>query len=226
MSTEQATFEGTAVKLLRESAEWRLLGLLFERPRPGWLEQVTALAGETADPHLRAAAEAARAEGTEGVYHTVFGPGGPAPPREVSYAQTLQPGGMLADLGAWYGAFAYRPEAGEAPDHVAVEAGFVAYLRLKEAYARARGEDEQAEVTADAAQSFVEEHLSLLAEPLSAVLAAGTIEYLDHAGAALLERVGPARKATGPGTDAGAAACPFVQIDGDPDSAGFECGAG
>ena len=33
-------------RLLREAAAWRLIGLLFERPREDWSTQVAAIAGE------------------------------------------------------------------------------------------------------------------------------------------------------------------------------------
>ena len=69
----------TQNQLLGEAAEWRLLGLLFECPLPNWREQMDALAAEVVDADLKAAAEAARLEASEGLYHSIFGPGGPAP---------------------------------------------------------------------------------------------------------------------------------------------------
>ena len=67
--------------LLREAAEWRLISLLFECPNEEWQAQVAALAAEITDADLKAAAVAAREEAGEGIYHTIFGPGGPAAPR-------------------------------------------------------------------------------------------------------------------------------------------------
>ena len=123
-------------KLLRDAAEWRLISLLFECPGKDWQTQVNALAGEVDDADLQAAV--ASCEGaTESVYHSTFGPGGPAAPREVSYRQTLMPGQMLDEIGAFYQAFAYQPSIVEPPDHIAVMTGFIAYLRLKEAFGNA-----------------------------------------------------------------------------------------
>lgn len=185
-----------ALALLREAAEWRLIGMLFECPGEGWQTQVAALAEEIPDAGLKAAAASAREEAGAGLYHTTFGPGGPAAPREVSYRETLEPGHFLGELGAYYQAFAFTPATPEPHDHVAVEAGFIAYLRLKEAYAHARSDAEQAAVVGDASRRFMEDHLNTLAEPLAASLAASGISYLAQAGAALLRRVGPRRQVT------------------------------
>ena len=168
-------------ELLRDAAEWRLIGLLLERPAGDWREQVAGLAGEVCDPGLKAAAKTAQTEADRAVYDTTFGPGGPAAPREVSYRQTLMPGQMLDEIGAYYQAFAYQPALGEPPDHLAVMTGFIAYLRLIEAY----GNAEQAEITARAARDFINIHLNMIAEPLAQSLAHSGIAYLAQAAAAL-----------------------------------------
>ncbi|HMV50090.1 MAG TPA: molecular chaperone TorD family protein [Blastocatellia bacterium] len=177
-------------QLLREAAEWRLLGLLFECPSPSWREQIESLATEVSDADLSAAVETARREASEGLYHSIFGPGGPAPGREISYRDWTQPGYLLSELTSYYDAFAYEPAIVEAPDHVSVETGFVAYLKLKEAYAEAMTDDEHAAVTREAAQQFVKEHLSMMTEPLARSLEHSGVEYLALAGKALLARVG------------------------------------
>ena len=185
--------ESKGTELLREAAEWRLLGLLLACPLGDWQTQVAALAAEVADEQLAEAAAAAREDAGEGLYHTTFGPGGPAAPREVSYREYVTPGQSLSEVTGCYDAFAYRPTTDEAPDHVAVEADFMADLRLKEAYATARGDDEQAALTAEAAQRFLEDHLSSIAAPLAQSLDAFGLRYLTLASAALLHRVGPPR---------------------------------
>jgi len=184
----------TQNQLLGEAAEWRLLGLLFECPLPNWREQMDALAAEVVDADLKAAAEAARLEASEGLYHSIFGPGGPAPGREISYRDWAQPGYLLSELTGYYDAFAYQPAILEAPDHVSVETGFIAYLRLKEAYARTGSDDEHAAVTSEAAQQFITEHLSAMTEPLARSLEHSGVEYLALAGKALLARVGSPRE--------------------------------
>ena len=180
--------------LLREAAEWRLLGLMFECPNEHWRAEVAALAREVEDPLLASAAHRALEESGEGLYHSTFGPGGPAAPREVSYSQSLELGSMMSEIAAYYDAFAYRPAIAEAPDHIAVQLGFLSYLRMKQAYAFSAGDNENAEITAQAARQFITDHLARMAEPLAAGLSASGISYLDEAGQALARRAGPAPK--------------------------------
>ncbi len=189
MSPASGELDPATVSLLREAAEWRLIGLLFECPGETWQAEVASVAAEVAAPDLRDAAAAAVAQAAAGLYHTAFGPGGPAAPREVSHRATLVAGRLLAELRSAYEAFAYAPASSEPPDHVAVEAGFVAYLRLKEAYARARGDPEQAAVARQAARQFSAEHLQHVAGPLARTLASSGVGYLAQNGAALLRRV-------------------------------------
>ena len=182
-----------ALRLLGEAAQWRLIGMLLACPQGDWQPQIAALAAEATDEQLKRAAAAMADEASEGLYHTTFGPGGPAAPREVSHREYVVPGPSLSDVVAFYSAFAFCPSTDEPPDHVAVEADFIAYLRLKEAYAVTRGDSEQAGMAADAARSFLEDHLSSIAEPLAQSLAASGITYLQLAAEALLSRVGPPR---------------------------------
>lgn len=189
MSTYTTISPETSV-LLEEAAIWRLAGLLFECPAAGWADQVVTLACEIKEPLLAAAAEAARREGTTELYHSTFGPGGPAGPREVSYQRGVLPGGVLAEIRDLYDAFAYRPAVDEAPDHIAVEAGFVAYLHFKQAYALARGDDERAGLCAEVARRFIREHVSRIVHPLASSLACSGVTYLAGAAEALRSRVG------------------------------------
>ena len=182
--------------LLKQAADWRLIGLLFECPVGTWRDDIAALARDTGDALLYSAVTHAIEEASEGLYHSTFGPGGPAPPREVTYVKAVQLGYLLSELTAFYDAFAYHPVTRESPDHVSVEAGFIGYLRLKEAYAVTRGDEDQASVTADAAATFMREHLSALAEPLAATLDASGLAYLAEAARALATRVGPPPSAT------------------------------
>jgi hypothetical protein len=99
----------------------------------------------------------------------------PAPPRcgssacassargraeEIRALAREDPGQVLADLAAFYRAFAYAPETEEPTDHVAVEAGFVGYLWLKEAYALAQVDTAAAGLTASARGRFIEVHVA------------------------------------------------------------------
>lgn len=183
----------TTTSLLQQAAEWRMLGLLFECPGPAWRKHVAALARDIADPTLQSTALAALDEAAEGDFHSIFGPGGPAPAREVSYHESLQLGYLISELTAFYSAFAYHPVTEEPLDHVSLEAGFIGYLRLKEAFAVANADPDAASVAREAASSFINDHLSCLAGPLAKSLSNSGINYLAAAGQALLARVGPPR---------------------------------
>lgn len=186
------------LRLAQEAAEWRLLSLLFECPTSAWRSQITALMGEVVDPDLKSAAQDALHDSSEGVFHYVFGPGGPAPPREATYHQTVQLGYLMSELQAYYGAFAFSPTTHEPPDHVSVETGFIAYLRMKEAYALSCRDEERAATAAESAQRFLQEHLANIAQPLADRLEGSGIPYLAKAGAALLRRVGPPQTPASP----------------------------
>jgi TorA maturation chaperone TorD len=163
--------------LIAEAAEWRLIGLLLERPRCGWHDEVAALAREAGNDALRAAAMAARAA-TEGDYLRLLGHGGAVSPREVTYQPFADPGQMLAALATVYEAFAFRPRVEEPIDHIAVELAFVSYLLLKEGFARARGDREAAATTAAARRAFMEGHLAVFARTFAQRLEAVGPSYL------------------------------------------------
>ena len=182
--------------LLRESAEWRLIGLLFECPSVEWHEQIAALRGEVKDPELQSAAALAAKEADEGVYHSIFGPGGPAPARQASYQDSMELGYLMSELTSYYDAFAYRPKIQEAIDHVAMEAGFVAYLRFKQAYALCHQETEKAEIAAESSARFIADQLSVMAEPICNLLVNSGVGYLAKASQALFVRVGARRKSS------------------------------
>jgi hypothetical protein len=197
-----------AQALISAAAEWRLIALLLERPRAGWHGEVAALGREVRDPALCAAAQAAHDAG-EGEYLRLVGPGGHVSPREVSYRSFEDPGRILADLAATYAAFAFQPRAEEPLDHLAVEAGFVGYLLLKEAFAVARGDGEAVQTTAAARHAFLEAHLDA-ARPFAARLTAAGGSYLATSARVLAERV-PAHQA------------PLVERDGAADHPCSSC---
>jgi len=218
MSTESA-LSPSVQALIAEAAEWRLIELLFRCPSESWPAELKSVAREVHDPQLSEAATHAAAEADPGIYHSIFGPGGPAPVREASYQRTVQLGYLLSELNAYYEAFDYKPNsqasASEPPDHVSVEAGFVGFLRLKQAFALANASTEEAAVAGEAAARFLQEHLSNIAEPLSHALAHSGQRYVDLAGKALLRRAGPTRKQI----------FDMLDQDGcDSDSCMFECG--
>jgi hypothetical protein len=76
----------------------------------------------------------------------------------------------MSELIGCYNAFGYQPATQEPCDHVAVEVGFIGYLRLKEAYAQACQDPTRAEATADEARRLIEDHRAAIVEPLATTL--------------------------------------------------------
>jgi hypothetical protein len=156
---KKRTSDIEARKLVEQAASWRLAALLLERPRPKWQEAIGVMLPEVSDRKLVSFAEEAE-QGSEENYHRLFGPGGTVSPREVSYCGFEDPGRLMAELQSFYHAFSYLPHREDSIDHVSVEAGFVGYLFLKEAYALKRGDSAAAEITKSARTRFMHEHLS------------------------------------------------------------------
>jgi hypothetical protein len=192
--------------LLEQAARLTLLGLLFERPTTAWREKVERLAAEIRDDGLCGIARKAAAS-TEGSYLAMLGPGGRVSPREVYYRGAEDPGSLLADVSAFYRAFAYAPKTEEPTDHVAVEVGFLGYLRLKEAYAASLGMDEAVRTTREAFERFAAQHLRIWSEPLSRALARAGAGSLEDAGQLLVGLVGAVAEPAG--TPEGEEAEPF-----------------
>ncbi|MEW6271129.1 MAG: molecular chaperone TorD family protein [Thermodesulfobacteriota bacterium] len=180
---------------IARAARLRLLGLLLERPRPGWRDELVRLAMEIDDPPLRAAVAAARTA-SEGQYLALLGPGAPFSPREASVVGLGDPGWMLAEIARCYEAFGYTPRAEDPPDHVAVETGFVGFLELKESLAWASGDAEAACTVAAARAAFVERHLAPLVARLARCLEAAPASHLALAVDVLAARI--AVQATSP----------------------------
>ncbi len=179
------------LRLLKTAAEWRLLGLLFERPQPGWREGLRGLCAEVGDSRLRAAARRAL-DASEGEYLRMLGPGGMISPREVAYCGQEDPGRVMAELAGFYEAFGYHPRAEDPMDHIAVECGFVGYLFLKEAFGRADNDQSRATLAADARTQFIDRHLARLAGAVAHRLDGVDGSYLSHPARLLAARV-PAR---------------------------------
>ncbi len=156
--------------LVAQAAAWRLASLLLERPRPQWRSEVAELAAEVKEPKLRLSA-AETGQATEELYHRLFGPGGTISPREVSYCGMEDPGQVMAQLASFYQAFSFTPRREESIDHISVEAGFVGYLFLKEAYADLQGDSESGDITKEARERFIKEHLERCAQ--------GLVDHLD-----------------------------------------------
>lgn len=202
--------------LLSEAARWRLLGLLFEYPRDRWRDELEALQSDLQDETARSLAAAALEFSSEGLHSALFGPAGTVPAREVAYLGGVQFGYLMAELAAFYDAFGFEPSADEAYDHISVEAGFVGYLKLKQAYAAVSGKAEHAAIAAQAAATFVKEHIAMFAEPMLPRLENFAPDYLASAGKMLLELAGPSPRSGYPLGDV---------FDGEDDSSEMSCGS-
>jgi nitrate reductase assembly molybdenum cofactor insertion protein NarJ len=184
-------FDRDAREALADAAAWRLLGLLLERPKAGWREQVETLARETHSQTLSAAARVARVA-REGPYLALLGPGGSISPREIAYRGMEDPGHLLAEIASFYDAFAYRATAEDPVDHAAVEAGFVGYMQLKLAFALSRGDEDDARVVSAAVTRFLAEHVRYWAAPLAKRLSRSGASHLLLAAREIARRAGPA----------------------------------
>lgn len=178
-------FDATCRRGLQEAALWRLLSLYFERPRPVWLEQVEALDAELQNDRLKEALRSA-GQAEEGVYLRLLGPGGRVSPREISYRPLADPAAILADLKAYYEAFAYSPQTEEPPDHISTELGFAGFLRLKQVYAESEGNPQAAELCREALERFLETHLLDFASAFVQKISACPDSYLMSPVQALL----------------------------------------
>jgi nitrate reductase assembly molybdenum cofactor insertion protein NarJ len=170
MSTTSNPLRATEIGLLAEALRWRALGLLFERPRPEIEGLLARLAPEIDDPVLEELAEQAATAITAEHHVAVFGPGGTVSPREIAYHRMGDPGHLLARLNALYAQFAYAPKTEEPPDHVAVECGFLGFLRLKQAFARSEGAHDAVREIERAFALVRTEHVAVLASGLRAKL--------------------------------------------------------
>lgn len=209
------TIDPDVVRLLTEAAEWRLLGLLFEYPSESWRARVAALLPDLHDENLRSLGHLALDFSTEGLHTALFGPAGTVPVREVAYQGGVQSGYLMAELSGYYDVFGYRPAINEADDHLAVELGFVSYLKLKQASAIASGDAEHASIAAEAIITFMKDHLAIQAEPVAKALETFAPDYLIEAGNIILRHTGPAPHT---GYPLGA------PLTGDDDSDDIACG--
>jgi nitrate reductase assembly molybdenum cofactor insertion protein NarJ len=203
------TLQPRAGELLSQAAEWRLLGLLFEYPAGHWRSNLEALLPSLARPELSALAEAALEQFSEGLHIALFGPAGTVPVREVTYHGGVQFGYLLAELSAYYDAFGYEPLIEEAADHLAVQVGFVAFLRMKQAMAELGEDAEHAQLAADAAGAFIREHLAVQAEPVARALENFAPPFLVAASRRIFELAGPAPRSGYP------LSCPLADEKGE-----------
>lgn len=166
---DAGSFEPAAIAAdLRRAASHRFLALSLSPPSAAVAEELRALAAEVDDALAEHAATLAEAGGPElqGLYHRLLGPSGRVPDVECAYDEDAVAGrgARLADIAAFYRAFAYprfaegAPAAGT-PDHVATELDFIAWLHLKMAHARHARLAEALAITDAARSAFLRDHL-------------------------------------------------------------------
>ena len=147
---------------LERAANWRMSSLLFSEPHADRAAELTELAALVSDP---ARAEAVGLAGDTALrfddYYRALGPGGCAA-TESAYdrAAIANRGPLIADVAAFYEAFAYPPRLTSdlAPDHVAVELDFLGFLALKVAFALDQNQQEESIVGRAAYREFLEAH--------------------------------------------------------------------
>ena len=147
---------------------------------------------------MRGIAEAALEHASEGLHIALFGPAGNVPVREVTHYGGVQFGYLMAELSAYYEAFGYQPQVDEADDHLAVQLGFMSFLKMKQALALIEGNSEHAQVACEAASSFLKEHLAVQAEPVLQALGNHAPDYLVQGGELILQQAGPSPRSSYP----------------------------
>jgi TorA maturation chaperone TorD len=147
---------------LERAANWRMASLLFSEPRADCAAELTGLATLVSEPaRAGAAGLAADTAFRSDDYYSALGPGGCAA-TESAYdrAAIANRGPLIADVAAFYEAFAYPPRLTSdlAPDHVAVELDFLGFLALKVAFALDQNRQEESVVGRAAYREFLEAH--------------------------------------------------------------------
>lgn len=170
MKGERDVIERDLRACLDAATRWHLLSLLFSPPRPGMADDLQSLGRSLSEPAralaLQVAGIARDEPDLDAVYHRLLGPGGTCPNAESDYdpAASCNKGPLIADVQAFYRAFAFDPTFAyrEVPDHVAIECAFHSYLHFKHAQALHAGQVEPAEVTRKALADFWADHLGRL----------------------------------------------------------------
>jgi TorA maturation chaperone TorD len=147
---------------LERAADWRFASLLFQEPQGARSAELRALvpllpAQQRGETEALAAEQDERSEH----YYAVLGPGGcPASESAYDLSTMANRGPLLADISAFYEAFAYPPRLTSdlAPDHVAVELDFLAFLAMKVAFAQHELREEEREVAEAAFFEFLDRH--------------------------------------------------------------------
>lgn len=177
---------------LAQAATWRYFSLLFTLPTRQSRAELRRLAHEV-PRELRSLGESWSAlplKDTEAEFHRVLGAGG-VPAVESSYDDNALAGRgpLLADVRAFYEAFSYAPERppAELPDHIAVQLDYLAYLAMKLAFAHHAGRPADAQITREACDRFLKEHVCEWVPRFAASVARAASPFYDKAVARLCD---------------------------------------
>jgi len=171
---------------LERASCWRFASRLFRPPTADGLTELRVLLPMLPDDvrDNAAALLGVQLDTWEHEFHRVLGPGG-LPSCESSFdrAALAGRGPLLAAIGGFYQAFAYDPEAREreVPDHISTELDFLAYLAFKAAFAADAQLTEELDVTAQAYDTFLRDHLGFWIAPFLESLAGTDSEVYRHA---------------------------------------------
>ncbi|MBI3047078.1 MAG: molecular chaperone TorD family protein [Acidobacteria bacterium] len=165
------TVQEPALRVWLERAVcWRFAGTLFRAPTADGLSELRMLLPMLPDEARDGAAGLLDVplDTWEREFHRVLGPGG-LPSCESSFdkAALAGRGPLLAAIGGFYQAFAYEPDdrEREVPDNIAVELDFLAYLAFKGAFAVDAQLADELEVTTQAYDAFLRDHLGFWIAP-------------------------------------------------------------
>jgi TorA maturation chaperone TorD len=172
---------------LERAAGWRFASLLFQEPHAVAAADLDALVPLLRAGHREATAALAAGQSERGEqYYAVLGPGGcPASESAYDHAAMANRGPLISEVSAFYEAFAYPPRLTSdlAPDHVAVELDFLAFLAMKIAFARHEQSEEKTEITEAAFADFLDRHPRFWLKTLRDRLDAGGSPAFAHAAA-------------------------------------------
>ena len=167
---------------LERAAGWMFASLALQPPSESNVVTMRSLL-PTLPPAIREEATAIVGlplSDWEPEFFSVLGPAG-CPACESSYERAAMAarGPLIADVAAFYKAFAYQPETlREVPDHIAVEIDFLAFMAMKIAFARYEHRDDEADLTIEAYEKFERTHLGAWARALcEKLIATGSAHY-------------------------------------------------
>jgi hypothetical protein len=155
---------------LTRAVHWRFGSKLFQEPaetRSEELRSLVWLLPPSQNPSARTLVE--EAPERNDLYFSVLGPGGLAATESAYDPATMaNRGPLIAEVSAFYEAFAYPPRLTSdlAPDHVVVELDFLGFLALKVAYALFDGRVSEREIAEQAYMDFRDRHVSFWLEGL------------------------------------------------------------